>query len=61
MRVVFSIDFISTFDLGVMGELANFRGLKLRTVFMIRFAVPGRVRIKIESVLSVASTSRASL
>ncbi len=61
MRVVFSIDLMSTLVLGVIGELASFRGLKLRTVFKILFEVPGRVRIKTERELRVASTRRASL
>jgi N-carbamoyl-L-amino-acid hydrolase len=60
-RVVFSIDLIRTFVLGVMGELANFRGLNSKTLFMIRAEVVGRVRARTARVLSVASTSRASL
>ena len=61
IRVVFSIDFMSTFDFGVIGELANLRGLKLRMELMILVDVLGRVRIRMESELSVASTRRASL
>ncbi len=61
MRVVFSIDLMSTLFFGVIGELASFRGLKLRTELMMRPEVFGRVRIKIERQLRVASTSRASL
>lgn len=61
MRVVFSIDLIRTLFFGVRGELASFRGLKLSTVFKMRPEVLGRVRISMESVLRVASTSRASL
>jgi hypothetical protein len=61
MRVVFSIDFTMTFIFGVMGELASFKGLKLRTELMIRPDVFGRVRIRIERQLRVASTTRASL
>lgn len=61
MRVVFSIDLTSTFVFGVMGELASFSGLKLRTELMIRLDVLGRVRIRIERQFRVASTSRASL
>lgn len=61
MRVVFSMDLMSTLFFGVMGELASFRGLKLRTVLMIRLDVFGRVRIRIERQLSVASTTSASL
>jgi len=61
MRVVFSIDLMRTFVFGVIGELASLRGLKLNTVFRIRLAVLGRVRMSTERVFSVASTSRASL
>ncbi len=61
IRVVFSIDFMSTFVFGVMGEFASLRGLKLRTALTILLDVPGLVRIRIERVLSVPSTSRASL
>ena len=41
-RVVRSIDFMMTLFLGVMGELASFRGLKLKTLFKILFAAFGR-------------------
>jgi len=61
IRVVFSIDLMRTLFLGVRGEFANFKGLKLSTVFMMRFDVSGRVRMRTESVFSVASTTRASL
>lgn len=61
IRVVFSIDRTSTLVFGVMGEFASLSGLKLRTELMIRPDVFGRVRIKIERQLSVASTRRASL
>jgi hypothetical protein len=61
MRVVFSIDFTRTLFFGVMGELASFRGLKLRIAFMIRLDVLGRVRTSMDRELSVASTRRASL
>jgi hypothetical protein len=59
--VVFSIDLTRTLVLGVMGELASFRGLKLRMVFRMRAEVPGLVRTRTESVLRVASTRRPSL
>jgi len=59
--VVFSIDLTRTLVLGVMGELASFRGLKLRMVFRIRAEVLGLVRTSTDRVLRVASTSRASL
>jgi hypothetical protein len=61
MRVVFSIDLTMTLFLGVMGEFASFRGLKLRRAFRIRLEVPGRVRTRIDKQFSVASTRRASL
>lgn len=61
MRVVFSIDFTKTLFLGVIGELASLRGLKLRTAFVILFDVLGRVRIRMDRRLRVASTRRASL
>ena len=61
MRVVFSRDFINTLVFGVMGELASLRGLKLRIELRIRFDVFGRVRVKMERQLMVASTRRTSL
>lgn len=61
MRVVFSIDLTMTRSFAVMGELANFMGLKFRTVFMIRLEVFGRVRTRMDRQFSVASTTRASL
>ena len=61
MRVVFSRDLTSTLVLGVIGELASFRGLKLSTVLRMRFDVFGLVRIRMERQFRVASTSRASL
>lgn len=59
--VVFSMDFTRTLVLGVMGELASFRGLKLRMVFKMRADVLGLVRTRTDKVFRVASTSRASL
>ena len=61
MRVVFSMDFTKTLVLGVIGEFASLRGLKLRTAFRILLDVLGRVRISTDSVFRVASTSNASL
>ncbi len=61
MRVVFSSDFMSTLDFGVIGELASLRGLKLRTELRMRLEVFGRVRIKMERQFSEASTRRTSL
>lgn len=61
MRVVFSMDFTSTFVFGVIGELASLSGLKLRTELIMRPAVFGLVRTRIERQLRVASTSKASL
>ena len=61
IRVVFSIDLINTFVRGVIGECASLNGLKLRTAFRMRFDVEGLARTRIESVLRVASTSKASL
>lgn len=61
MRVVFSKDLTRTLIFGVIGELANFRGLKLSTVLRMRFVVFGLVLARIERQLMVASTSRTSL
>ena len=61
MRVVFSIDFTSTLFRGVKGEFASLKGLKFRTALTILLDVAGRVRMSTDRVLSVASTSRASL
>jgi hypothetical protein len=61
MRVVFSIDLIITRDLGVSGELASLRGLKLRRALMIRLDVVGRVLMMIDMQFRVASTIKASL
>lgn len=59
--VVLSIDFTMTRIFGVMGELACFKGLKFRMAETILFATAGRVRMRRERELSVASTSTASL
>ena len=59
--VVFSIDLMRTLFLGVMGEFASFRGLKLSTTLMIRVEVFGLALIRTESVLSVPSIRSASL
>lgn len=59
--VVFSIDLTITRSLGVIGELACFRGLKFRMTVKILFAVWGRARIRMEREFRVASTSTASL
>lgn len=61
IRVVFSIDLTNTFVFGVIGPCASLKGLKLRTAFRIRDDVEGRARTRIDRVLRVASTSRASL
>lgn len=61
IRVVFSIDLTRTLVLGVIGEFASFRGLKLRTVLRIRFDVAGLFRTSIDNVFNVASTTKASL
>jgi len=61
IRVVFSIDLRRTRDLGVRGETARAKGLKPRTALRIRLDVAGRVRTKMERVLRVASTTKASL
>ena len=50
-----------TLFLAVRGELANFKGLKVRRAFRMRFDVPGRVRTRIDMQFSVASTINASL
>lgn len=59
--VVFSIDLMRTLFLGVMGEFASFKGLKLSTTLMILAEVFGLALIRTESVLSVPSIKRASL
>lgn len=59
--MVFSMDLTITRVLGVMGEFASFMGLKLSTAFRILFAVPGRLRIKMDKQFKVASTRRTSL
>jgi hypothetical protein len=59
--VVFSIDLTITRSLGVMGELACFKGLKFRITVKIRFATCGRARIRMERVFKVASIKIASL
>lgn len=59
--VVFSIDLTITRNLGVIGELASFKGLKFKITFKILFAIWGRARIKIDREFKVASTSTASL
>lgn len=55
------MDLIITRFLGVRGELASLRGLKLRMALRIRFEVVGRVRMRMERQLRVASTTKASL
>jgi hypothetical protein len=60
-RVVFSIDLTITRSLGVMGELACFKGLKFMITFKILLAIWGRARIRMEREFKVASTSTASL
>lgn len=59
--VVFSIDFITTRVLGVMGELACFKGLKFRMAFRILLEVWGRERMTMDREFMVASIERASL
>lgn len=61
MRVVFSIDLIITRVLGVRGELASLRGLKLRRALMTRLDAVGRALMMIDMQFKVASTIRASL
>lgn len=60
-RVVFSIDFTITRDLGVIGELACLRGLKFRITFRILLEIWGRERMRRERQFRVASISMASL
>lgn len=60
-RVVRSMDFIMTLFLGVMGEFASFKGLKLRTLLSILFAVMGRRCISMPKLLSVPVMSNPSL
>jgi hypothetical protein len=54
--VVFSIDFTITRSLGVIGELASFRGLKFRITFNILLAIRGRARTRREREFKVALT-----
>lgn len=61
MRVVFSIDLMSTRVRGVIVELASLKGLKLKTALNILFTVLGRVRTRMARELRMASTRRASL
>ena len=59
--VVRSIDLMMTLFLGVMGELASFKGLKLKTLFKILFAAFGRRWINMPKLFNVAVTSNPSL
>ena len=59
--VVRSIDLIRTRILGVIGELACFKGLKLRIAERILFETAGRVRMRTAMPFKVASTSMALL
>lgn len=61
IRVVFSIDFIMTRDLGVIGEFASFRGLKWRMALRIFWEIGGRARMSIDREFKVASIRTASL
>lgn len=61
MRVVFSMDLTRTRFLGVIGELASFSGLKLKTAPRILFVVVGRDRTRMARAFKVASTVRTSL
>ena len=60
-RVVLSIDLIWNLDVGVMGEFARLRGLKLRIADRILFAMEWRERIRIGRQLRVAVMSTGSL
>jgi hypothetical protein len=55
------MDFTFTRRVGVMGEFAAFRGLKLRMESMILLAIDCRVRIRTARQLKVALTRIASL
>lgn len=59
--VVFSIDLTITRVLGVIWELACFRGLKFKMTVNILIARWGRARIRMEREFKVASTRTASL
>lgn len=59
--MVFSMDLTITRNLGVMGELACFKGLKFRITFKMRFATCERALITMERVFKVASIKIASL
>jgi hypothetical protein len=59
--VVLSMDFTITRSLGVIGEFACFRGLKLRIVEMILLATAGRVRMRTARQFIVASMRIGSL
>jgi hypothetical protein len=55
------MDLIITLLLGVNGELAACRGLKLSNALRIRPDVEGRVRTMMDKQVKVASTKRPSL
>lgn len=55
------MDLTITRVLGVIGELASFRGLKSRITFKILLEIWGRALIRIEREFRVASTNTASL
>jgi hypothetical protein len=55
------MDLIITFVLGVNGELAACRGLKLSNALRMRLDVEGRVRAMMDRQFRVASTRRPSL
>ncbi len=59
--VVRSIDFMITLFLGVTGESASFKGLKLKMLVRILLTAIGRRCISTPNVLSVAVTSKPSL
>lgn len=61
MRLVLSMDLTMTLLRDVSGFVANCSGLKLSKALRIRLEVLGRVLMRIDRQLRVASTTRASL
>ena len=59
--VVRSIDLTVTLTRGVMGELACFKGLKLRMLDIILLATAGRERTRRDKQFKVPSTKTTSL
>jgi len=59
--MVFSMDLALTFIRGVMVELTNWKGLKVKMAFNILLDIAALVRARTPILFSVAVTMRASL